>query len=232
MALLERFTTVRTDRIHQQFVNIRTYKFVLLILIPVSVLMISNKDVLLLHKGDCTSLQEQQNSAQPGSNLNSNASTQGVQTAARTDLARKSSAATPGNPTGPTRTGEVQGGWWSNSWVGDVCRGLCNLLATNILAFVFFAGFAGGAFSVAKRLRERELVPGEDAYFMWYVLTKPFVGALGAMILFVLVQADYVSFDALSKIIGMLRLGQHGPEVFGFGFLAGFTERLVFPYLH
>ncbi len=74
-------------------------------------------------------------------------------------------------------------------------------------------------------------MPGEDAYFTWYVLTKPFVGAFGAVILFVLLQARFVTFDILEPLTDKLLEGGTGPEVFGFAFLAGLTERLAFPNL-
>jgi hypothetical protein len=78
------------------------------------------------------------------------------------------------------------------------------------------------------RLRNRGLVPGEDVYFSWYVLTKPFVGALGAMVLYVLIHGGALSTDLAATVIGKIKSGQPGPGVFGFAFLSGFSERLVF----
>ena len=46
-ALLERYNTIRTDRIHKQFLDIRTYKISVLILMIISVIMISNVGLLV-----------------------------------------------------------------------------------------------------------------------------------------------------------------------------------------
>ncbi len=214
-AIIERFTTIRTDRIHQQFVNIRTYQIALIILVPISILMIANVELFLPPSEKATSpnpIQEQGQSTSMEAAIGS-----GVGSAEST-------------PT--VTTLESEGGWISLGGLAWLFGYINSLLANNIIAFVFFAGLAGGFFSVVIRLRSQQLVPGEDAYFVWYVLSKPFVGALGAVILFVLLQAGFVSFDILSDdlMVG-LKNNEHGPAVFGFGFLSGFTERLVFPQL-
>lgn len=189
-ALIERFTSIRTGRIHQQFVNIRSYRNALLILLPISILLIGNQDLLL----------------------------------------------SPANSKVPSFPSfELISGWgflglglvWSVlTYLFTVAK---YLLSYNILAFVFFAGLTGGFFSVVIRLRTQELVPGEDAYFTWYLLSKPFVGALGAVILFVLFNGHLVSFEVLKPLTDTLTSHTPGPEVFGFAFLSGFSERIVFP---
>ena len=189
-ALIERFTTIRTDRMHEQFVNIRSYQKALLLLLPIATLLIANADLVLNIPKDA-SLSE----------LNS-----------------------------PTRSGFLGLGLIGSLaiYVLDVVR---HLLTHNPIALVFFAGLLGGFFSVTIRLRTRELTPGEDVYFAWYVLTKPVIGALGAAVLFILMQAGLVTFDVGPNLGGALEGGQLGPTVFGFAFLAGFSERLIFPSL-
>lgn len=174
-ALLERFNTIRTGRIHQQFVNIRTYKFALLILVPISLLLIANANLI---------------------------------------LPSTTSASAPSFP------GEVG----LSNLLKYIHEWSKYLLQSNSLAFVFFGGLTGGFFSVVIRLRDHDLVPGEDAYFIWYVLSKPFVGALSAVILFILFQGGLVDLELLKKT-------GTGPsaKVFGFAFLAGFSERIIFP---
>ncbi len=169
--LLERFTTIRTGRMHQQLVNVRTYRKALFVLVPLSILVIANHNLLL-------------------------GSTSGI----------------PEYPRG-------------------VFAIITHLLRYNLIAFVFFGGLVGGFFSVVMRLRSRNLEPGEDVYFAWYVLTKPFVGALGAVILYVLLRAQFVTFNILEPLTKHLTEDTPGPEVFGFALLAGLTERLAFPNL-
>lgn len=59
-----------------------------------------------------------------------------------------------------------------------------------MLAFIFLGGLTGVFFSVTTRTRPKDFVPGEDAYYMTYILTKPFIGALGAIILYILIQGE------------------------------------------
>lgn len=191
LALIDRFNTIRTGRIHEQFVNIRCYQTALLMLFAIAILLIDNQDLIL--------------------------------------------KSTPKDVLLPKFQLTGTWGFWGLDFflsLGSYILALAeHLLTTNMIAFVFFAGLAGGFFSVAIRLRSKNLIPGEDAYFVWYVLTKPFVGALGAAILFILLQAQFVSFDFGDKLLKMLSSGACGPELFGFAFLAGFSERIVFPNL-
>lgn len=89
----------------------------------------------------------------------------------------------------------------------------------------------GGFFSVIIRLRSRELEPGADAYFTWYVLTKPWIGALGAAILFILLYSGVVSSEYGQSVIQAIKQQNPGAGLFAFAFLSGFSERIVFPNL-
>lgn len=100
----------------------------------------------------------------------------------------------------------------------------------NTIAFVFFGGLTGGFMSVIIRLRSRKLLPGEDAYFTWYVLTKPWVGALGAAILFILLHSGIVSSDINQLLVGNTEQPSLS-ALFAFAFIAGFSERIAFPTL-
>ena len=200
-ALIERFTTIRTGRIHHQFVNIRIYKLSLIILIPILVILIANQDFI-------TPVPEE------------------------TKLAAGVSLTPPGWPGWNCDNQTID---WScvvhvpTDLVKSLFLGSRYLLGTNIFAFIFFAGLAGGFFSVVIRLRNRELIPGEDAYFVWYVLSKPFIGAMGAVILFILLGGDYITIEILREAVAPLKKHELGASTFGFGFLAGFSERIVFP---
>jgi hypothetical protein len=76
-------------------------------------------------------------------------------------------------------------------------QGVKDYLRQNMLAFIFLEGLTGGFFSVTTRPRSRDFIPGEDAYYTVYILTKPFIGALGAIILYIqmllLLRFTYVS---------------------------------------
>lgn len=204
-ALIERFTSIRTGRIHQQFVNIRTYQVSLVVLVPILVLLIANRDLVVGGpEGGAAA-------APPAAGFASGPPGWPGFTCGEEEAASPCVVRLPGR------------------WLKFLYAGARYLLGHNILAFVFFAGIAGGFFSVVIRLRNRELIPGEDAYFVWYVLSKPFVGALGAVILFVLLKGDYLSVEILKGMVEPLQRHEHGPITFGFGFLAGFPERVVFP---
>lgn len=183
--LLERFTTIRAGRIHEQFINIQCYLKAFFTLVPIAVILVANDHLLV------------------------------------------------GKPTVLLQfpTADFSGGLGVNSLyeLGSFIPAfVVYLLTSNLLAFVFLAGLTGGFFSVTIRMRGQELIPGEDAYFNWYVLTKPWMGALGAAILYILLQAGFVQFD-LGDTAG--KLSEPGAALFGFGFLAGFSERIVFPSL-
>ena len=94
------------------------------------------------------------------------------------------------------------------------------------LAVVFFGGFAGGLFSVVTRARNKELLPGEDAYFIWYVITKPLVGAFGVILIFLLVGSGLMQSEIMENIGDKAKA-----TVFGYTLISGFTERIIFPNL-
>lgn len=218
-ALVERFTSIRTDRIHQQFVNICTYQRALVVLLTISVVMIANVDIIVRPPA----LSSSASPVAPQNLLEGNTPNP-VQVADSVQMVQSR----PAPPKLGCQAGILDCVARSPVYLLDWLQ---YHLKYNILLFVFFAGLAGGFFSVVIRLRDRDLVPGEDAYFLWYVLSKPFVGALGAMILFILLQASFVDLNIAQGLTQDL-MGQPKPGAapFGFSFLAGFSERIVFPH--
>ena len=193
--LIEYMTSIRTGRIHEQFVNVRNYKKAILFLIPIVILLVANDDLVLRDIADTPQWPSWKPACE--SQLFSYCSFERLQTL-------------PG-------------------FLVDLGK---TLMASNKIAFVLFAGLLGGFFSVAIGLRSRELVPGEDVYFGWYVLTKPWLGAVGAATFFILLNAGFVSLNMGHDNAQFLdQIRQIGPEMFGFAFLAGFSERIVFPGL-
>lgn len=107
-----------------------------------------------------------------------------------------------------------------------------NLMVENPLLFIFFAGLVGGFFSTVMRRRTSDSLPGEEAFYRWYALTKPIVGALGATILYIIVSADFVNIEFMDKtMINNLKETPIGAKGFAFGFLTGFSERVILPKL-
>jgi hypothetical protein len=198
-ALLERFNTIRTGRIHQQFINIKTYKAAFFTLMFTAILLIINGHMLfpdIVNKE--ISMPEFEESISKGESINK---TKGI--------AKK-------------------GFYYTGKLLIYPYKVFQLLIKTNILAFIFFGGLIGGFFSVASRKKTRERKPGEDTYFVWYILSKPFIGAFGAVILFLLIQSDFVQLEILKK--------SNGEDIkrvvaFSVAFLAGFSERIVFPNL-
>jgi len=183
-ALFERFNTIRTGRIHQQFINIRTYWIAFTALMIISFLLIQNYDVIL------------NSDKNPASNATV------VQEAATQDE-------TPNS-------------------LSSILQDLKNYLKQNMLAFIFLGGLTGGFFSVTTRERSRDFIPGEDAYYTAYILTKPFIGALGAIILYILIHGGFVTQEIFKgDLVGKLK--EPGPVSFGFALISGFSERVVFP---
>ena len=78
---------------------------------------------------------------------------------------------------------------------------------------------------MAMRERPRERTPGDDAYQVNYMVTKPFIGAMGAVFMYILVVAGILNSELA---MDPKALFDRGALTFGFAFLAGFTERLVF----
>ncbi|MBA3035504.1 MAG: hypothetical protein FP814_03325 [Desulfobacterium sp.] len=111
----------------------------------------------------------------------------------------------------------------------ELCK---NYMVVNPLFFIFFSGLIGGFLSTVMRFGKgsKDLMPGEDAYYAWYVFTKPFVGALGAAILYVIVRADFVPVEVFSdKFLGAIKDYPVGAKGFAFGCIMGFSERVIMP---
>jgi hypothetical protein len=140
--IVYRYETIRTGRIHQQFVNVRSYAYGLILLVPITLIFVANADLFLATGG------------------------QGGEALAEAELPDVGTA--------------LESSWLllhrtSRAW-----------LQGNLMAYVFFSGLAGGFLSVASRIRDRGLEPGQDAYATFFVLTKPFVGAFAACVLYVI----------------------------------------------
>ena len=191
-ALIERLNTIRTQRIYDQYIKIRTYRAAFWSLMVLAIVLIVNANLLVTWPDEVCFP-----SYEPFMELNENSE------------------------------GPIDFFRSIPSLIVYHIKFLNNLLKINVIAFVFFSGLVGGFFSVVMRVRDRVRVPGEDAYFRYYVLTKPFIGALGAVIVYVLFEGQFVQISLVSEFTGEI-----GPEVFGFAFLSGFSERIVFPDFH
>lgn len=110
---------------------------------------------------------------------------------------------------------------------------LLNLIVEKPMIFIFFAGLAGGFFSALMKFEPYKQLPGDDLYIRWYRLTKPFIGAFGAMVIFIIVTTGMFKIDFISESLkdGMLSNPVSGIG-FTFGFLTGFTERLILPKMN
>lgn len=205
-ALTERFNTIRSQRIYDQFIKICTYKRAFGLLMLLAVLVIGNAGLLVKDE-----LGEPASSGFPAYTLFDYFCAQGYE-------------GTDSSSTIDEVTSWLEG---YRHFVVYHAIYLNQVFQQNVLAFVFVAGLVGGVFSVVMRVRNKERVPGEDAYFRYYVLTKPFVGALGAVIVFILFQSGFMELDMLNAE-NILQTSP-GPGVFGFAFLSGFSERIVFP---
>lgn len=180
-ALVERLSTIRTGRIHQQFVNVNCLTKSLVFLVPLLLILIALKPV---KQNDIHSAIVVENSTT-----------------------------------------------WPSvfSVIVNPIKFIANKINRNILAFVCFSGLLGGFFSATMRLHAKEYEPGSDAYFGMYVFTKPLIGAVGAVVIFLLFQAGLFNAEIFKEISGNGSLDR--TAVFGFSFLAGFSERIVFPTL-
>lgn len=111
----------------------------------------------------------------------------------------------------------------------DLCK---NYMKINPLFFIFFAGLTGGFLSTVMRLSKGpdSLMPGDDAYYAWYVLTKPVVGAFAAAILYIIVQANFVPNEVFSDdYLQAIIREPVGAKGFAFGCIMGFSERIIMP---
>ena len=73
-------------------------------------------------------------------------------------------------------------------------------------------------------------IPGDDVYYAWYALTKPVVGALAASILYVIFLADFAPIAVFNEdYIKAIKCNPVGAKGFAFGFIMGFSERIIMP---
>ncbi len=219
-ALIERFNTIRTGRIHQQFVNVKTYTKAFAVLMLISVILIHNHTFIMDPKNNPPLAKPGQEKAQEVSKR----PVEGKETA-------KTAASLPLQTEKKAASGQevsllsLQG---VGNLIGSLFSKVKEYLQENMFAFIFFGGVTGGFFSVATRARTRDQEPGEDVYYSVYVLTKPFIGALGAIILYILINANLITQNILDEsMVHYLR--NPGTTAFGFAFIAGFSERIVFP---
>jgi hypothetical protein len=79
-------------------------------------------------------------------------------------------------------------------------------------------------------------LPGDELYIFWYRITKPIIGAFGAMVLYLIIvsPAFQESIDAIvsAKVVDDLIKYPMSATGFAFGFLTGFTERIILPKLY
>jgi hypothetical protein len=215
-ALLERFLSIRTGRIHQQFVNMRTYSLAFVFLLFVGFAMFDNATIFFEGEQDADRIAALEQSYERR---------WGEPTAPSADAPQALPAVASALPAPAWR--EALGD--ARSLFDGLRAAVGRTLASNLLAFIFLSGLAGGLFSVVMRVRQADLVPGQDAYTTLYVLTRPIVGALAGAVLILLASGGLA---ALPDPLGTtLELGAQGPQLFGVTFLAAFSERLVFPAL-
>jgi hypothetical protein len=235
-ALIERFSTIRTGRIHQQYLNVKTYLKAFSMLMVVSIILILNHDLILGQESKSATTNKKvtvETTFLIQNKTNRNERPNGAIKAVEGDP----SISTP--PVAPSRgridirkaaidsTSTIADGNDKN-FVGRIIKLINHWLCTNMFFFVFFAGFTGGAFSLATKARKKEREHGEDVYSSVYIVTKPFIGALGAIILYILVHTNFLTQNLIEAgMIKQLRI--QGAVTFGFSFIAGFSERLVFP---
>jgi hypothetical protein len=185
-ALNERFNTIRTNRIFDQYIKMRIYRTALVVLAILSIVVIVLTPVLI----DFENKDEIKNALFPKYEF-----------------------------------------YWSSNYFTVIVDAvlyhteyLVALCKANVLAFVFIGGLIGGFFSVVLRVQTQVRVKGEDAYFRLYVLSRPLVGALAAMMVYILFMGGFVTNELVAQL-GVIP----DPKVFGFAFLSGFSERIVFP---
>lgn len=195
-ALLERFNTIRTGRLHQQFVNVKVYNYSLVVLLFVSLPLLMNEDLFI------------RDVVKKCNDIN-------TKRAVKLECTKIS-----GTPSQAVNEKPESIADW-------VKFRLYHEFRENILFFVFFSGLLGGFFSVTMRNRSDKQIPGEDVYLSTYMLTKPFIGAMGAVFMYLLVMGGLVTTEMIRDDIYILL--QPGARTFGFAFISAFTERLVFP---
>lgn len=186
-ALNERFNTIRTNRIYDQYIKMRTYRTALVVLAILSVVIIVLTPVLIDFKDSEKAIKA---ALFPEYSFNWNGGFFDI---------------------------VVNALYYHTGYLVVLCK-------ANVLAFVFISGLIGGFFSVVLRVRTHARVAGEDAYFRMYVLSRPLIGALGAMMVYILFMGGFISSELIEQLGRVPE-----PRVFGFAFLSGFSERVVFP---
>ncbi|MGD2187072.1 MAG: hypothetical protein PVI71_13130 [Desulfobacterales bacterium] len=103
-------------------------------------------------------------------------------------------------------------------------------MVNNPLVFIYMAGLTGGFFSAMMRFKPLQKLPGDELYIRWYRTTKPFIGAFGAMVLYIFVHANLVDANIVSnEIAEKLLKNPANATGFTFGFITGFSERFILP---
>lgn len=118
-----------------------------------------------------------------------------------------------------------------NTWVSAPMDFAIFMIQNNLLFYIFFAGLLGGIFSTVMKLRSRDVNIG-DVYLRSYLLTKPIVGALGATILYIIIKSNIVGLNlGQIQVIDQISKNSYmfGPLGFSFGFIMGFSERIILP---
>lgn len=108
-------------------------------------------------------------------------------------------------------------------------------IASNQLYYISFAGFTGGIFSLMMEFQPRNELPGDEIYTSWYYRTRPVIGAFGAMVMYIIIVSPAFS-GSLGSIISKeifkeLTSQPLSSTGFTFGFITGFTERIILPKL-
>ncbi len=220
----QRLNTIRTDRIRQQYLNIRTYWALLLIVVPTSLALLWFHAVVTapVDRPLADKLADIGFTQSAVEAINSQVEAGTLPIAARAIDSQVKDLSLPTATDVPA--GETPG-VKDTPWYATMQERLAP--KNNVLVFVFFGGFLGGIFSAIMRVRSKELLPGDDAYFAWYVCTKPVVGALGAVIIFLLINGGLVAYE----VLGSGALLAANVKTFGIAILSGFSERLVLPNL-
>ncbi|MEJ2169660.1 MAG: hypothetical protein P8X90_29495 [Desulfobacterales bacterium] len=119
--------------------------------------------------------------------------------------------------------------WNSFVWVVELILGLIVSYPT---IFIFFAGLTGGFFSALLKTEPVKKAQGDELFLRWYYITKPFIGAFGAMIIYIVVTTGLFNLDFIKgEIVQRLVYHPISGTGFTFAFLTGFTERIILPKL-
>jgi hypothetical protein len=212
--ILSRLNDRRLQRLHVQRRNKLMYQTAFLIFLALSCLLLHNHKLVLAPRAENNVCEE----IRPARNLEKTASADKKKHKAET------------NETASSRKSwlsEKLSAFFVSSF--NLSRSYMN---ENSLFFIFFAGLVGGFLSMVMRLGEgsKDSIPGDDAYYAWYALTKPVVGALGAAILYVIVRADFVPGEIFSNdYLDAIKCYPVGAKGFAFGCIMGFSERIIMP---